>query len=249
MSRLLIDIGNSSVKAAVMADGELRGHVCAAALSASLLEPLLDEWHPASVGLSVVGNPKDLHLLPRHLPTTRVSAAGPLPIAIDYLTPATLGADRIAAAACAHKLAGGEACVVIDAGTCITVDLVDEKAVFRGGAIMPGLDMKFRALHNFTANLPLLSVETILSSPDMLSPDNLLGRSTSQSLQVGVVAATRMALKAMVECHKDRHPRLQVLLTGGYGELFSDAFGVATRYEPNLVLLGIDEIMNYETEN
>ena len=254
------------MKAAVTSSGELCDCVSAPELTASLLQPLLAKWHPSAIGLSVVSSPRGLDLLPVELPVLRVNAACPLPITIDYLTPDTLGADRIAAAVGAYKLANGKPCVVIDAGTCITVDLVDENATFCGGAIMPGLDMNFRALHTFTANLPLLSVRELKRTcsseteigkqgkntfknhrelnTGMTDLDNIAGRSTAQSLQAGVVAATRMALRGMVERHRCRCGELCVMLTGGGGGLFVDVFDVPSYYEPNLVLRGIDEIMN-----
>ena len=86
-----------------------------------------------------------------------LSSETPLPIHLDYKTPQTLGPDRIAAACGAWSLHRGEACLVIDAGTCITVDFVDGGGTYHGGAIMPGLRMNLQALHTFTAKLPLIT--------------------------------------------------------------------------------------------
>lgn len=157
---------------------------------------------------------------------------GRLPIDIDYATPQTLGPDRVAAACGAWKISGGKACVVIDAGTCITIDYLDASGTYRGGAILPGISMKFRALHTFTAKLPLLEErgETIVT-----------GRDTRQSIMAGVLTATHYAVEGFVNHYRQLSPDVQVIVTGG------DARQVAVegcRIEPQLVMWGMREVGN-----
>ena len=95
-----------------------------------------------------------------------------LPITIDYDTPETLGMDRVAAAVGARVLSSSkDPLLVVDAGSCITIDLLDQNDVYRGGAIAPGLRMRFRALHEFTAALPLVDSDEQYTS--------LAGRNTT----------------------------------------------------------------------
>ena len=155
---------------------------------------------------------------------------GRLPIGIDYATPQTLGPDRVAAACGAWIISGGKACVVIDAGTCITIDYLDASGTYRGGAILPGISMKFRALHTFTAKLPLLEErgETIVT-----------GRDTRQSIMAGVLTATHYAVEGFVNHYRQLSPDVQVIVTGG------DARQVAVegcRIEPQLVMWGMREV-------
>ena len=170
----------------------------------------------------------------------RLTSTTPLPIALDYATPETLGPDRIAAACGAQKI-GKEGCpkVIVDAGTCITIDYLDAEGVYRGGAILPGIEMKFRALHTFTAKLPLL--ENIGGEEECV-----VGRSTRESMTAGVLTATRYEVEGFVRHYRQRDSRVQVLLTGGdAGRLWG---GGLLRVgdplmEPHLVMIGLNEVI------
>ena len=146
---LAIDIGNTRIKWALFQDDTLRGlHSMSADEIASLepspLCPLLavlppELQNPDHIILCATGQiPWQLLNLSENK-VHRLSASSQLPIRLDYLTPETLGPDRIAAACGAQKLFCGSPCVIIDAGTCITVDYLDSTATYRGGAIMPGI--------------------------------------------------------------------------------------------------------------
>ena len=170
----------------------------------------------------------------------RLTATMPLPIALDYATPETLGPDRIAAACGAQKIGKeGYPKVIVDAGTCITIDYLDAEGVYRGGAILPGIEMKFRALHTFTAKLPLL--ENIGGEEECV-----VGRSTRESMTAGVLTATRYEVEGFVRHYRQRDSRVQVLLTGGdAGRLWG---GGLLRVgdplmEPHLVMIGLNEVI------
>ena len=137
-----------------------------------------------------------------------LTAETPLPIRLDYKTPQTLGPDRIAAACGAWSLHKGEACLVIDAGTCITVDFLSANGVYHGGAIMPGLDMSLNAMHDRTARLPLVSLDGVDRAP-------ALGRSTEECILAGTLGATMLALAGYVALYREKCGNLNVLLTGG----------------------------------
>ncbi len=168
-----------------------------------------------------------------------LNATTPLPIKFDYKTPATLGADRIADACGAWALHKGEASLVIDAGTCITVDFVDGSGVYHGGAIMPGLKMSLQALNTFTAKLPLVDIDNVKRAP-------VLGRSTEESILAGTLGATMLALAGYVALYREKAPRLHVLLTGGDAQRLVDAGATGWELVPQLTLTGLNEIMNYD---
>lgn len=172
----------------------------------------------------------------RNLADAQVTMLGPdtrLPITIEYSTPRTLGTDRVAAACGARKVCGGKGCVVIDAGTCITVDYIDSKGVYHGGAILPGLSMKFKSLHTFTAQLPLIED----ARPEEVV---LTGRSTRDSIVAGVLTATRFEIDGFVRQYKDLDSEVQVLLTGGDAHIIG-----GYDIEPQLVMIGLNEIIIY----
>ena len=170
-----------------------------------------------------------------------IACRRPLPIVLDYATPHTLGPDRVAAACGAWQMAAGSPCVIIDAGTCITIDYLDASGVYRGGAIMPGILMKFRALHTFTAKLPLLErVEDCRVAT---------GRTTEESIAAGVLTATVFAVEGFVRHYRDAAPRVQLLLTGGDAGWLAAALerdGLPCRVEPHLVMTGMNAILNSE---
>lgn len=175
-----------------------------------------------------------------------LSASTPLPITLDYATPATLGPDRIAAACGAWSLFPNSASLIIDAGTCITIDYLDASGVYRGGAILPGIEMKFRALHTFTAKLPLIDN---METPAECAP---LGRTTAESMAAGVLAATRYEVEGFVSHYRRMSPRLNVILTGGAAPQLATLCHTSDNgwsTEPNLVMIGLNEIEEYKIKD
>ena len=177
-----------------------------------------------------------------NFPFSIFNSSMPLPIKLDYKTPETLGADRVADACGAASLHPGEACLVIDAGTCITVDFIDAKGVYHGGAIMPGLKMNLQALHTFTAKLPLIDLEGVEKAP-------VLGRSTEESILAGTLGATLLALAGYVALYKEKAPGLRVLLTGGDAERLMASGANGWEHVPHLTLIGLNEILILKNEN
>ena len=221
--QLAIDIGNTAVKWGVFEGRTLLE--CGHGMPTELL------GHAAHTLLCASGEvPSALAAVPR------LSAATPLPIRLDYKTPATLGADRIAAACGAWALHPGEATLVVDCGTCITLEFVSADGTYHGGAIMPGLGMKLQALHTFTAKLPLLEVASVQKAP-------VLGRSTEECILAGTLGAAQMAVAAYVATLKGLAPDLRVVATGGDAERIVPPGSEGREHEPHLTLIGLNEIM------
>lgn len=227
---LTIDKGNSRTKWALF-EGDRLMHMSG------------EEGLPnVAVEAAIVCATGRLNISELHLPTDNVvvlSSKTRLPIVLDYATPETLGPDRIAAACGAHKLCGSKGCVIVDAGTCITVDYIDSSGTYRGGAILPGIGIKFRALHTFTTKLPLLTSVNATSG-------FVTGRSTQESMEAGVLTATRYAVEGFVTHYRKRQPDAQVLLTGGdadwvWGEGLLRVQDCMR--EPYLVMIGLNEIL------
>jgi len=133
----------------------------------------------------------------------------PIPLKMDYDTPQTLGMDRVAAAVGAWILFPDTHLLVIDSGTCITYDLVTADGTFRGGIISPGLDMRYRAMHDYTGGLPRLQAGEAL-------PDQLVGKSTEYCMRIGVEQGLKLEVEGHLESFNKKYDRLQVVMTGGW---------------------------------
>ena len=221
---LTLDIGNTAVKW-----GTFEGRVltdCGYGMPDKLLRKA-DHTLACTSGKS-----------PEGVDIQRLTTEMPLPIQLNYKTPQTLGADRVADACGAVSLHPGEPCLVIDAGTCITVDFVDAKGVYHGGAIMPGLKMSLQALNTFTDKLPLIEIESVEKAP-------VLGRTTEESILAGTLGATLLALAGYVTLYKEKAPGLRVLLTGGDAERLMASGANGWEHVPHLTLIGLNEILIY----
>lgn len=151
----------------------------------------------------------------------------PIPIETDYRTPETLGSDRLAAAIGAFSEAPGHNILIIDAGSAITIDFIDSKGIFRGGNISPGIKMRLRALHNFTARLPFV---------DKDGETPAIGYDTKTAIRSGVIHGICHEIDGYIKEFKHNFPDLLVFLTGGdektlinkiKSDIFADRFLVA----------------------
>lgn len=158
-----------------------------------------------------------------------------LPIKINYDTPHSLGKDRIAGAVAANDLYPNKNVLIIDAGTSITYDLVSSENAFEGGAISLGLKMRFQALHNYTAQLPLIT--------DFSTETPLTGKSTQQCMMSGVINGIKAEIKALIEKYQSQFPDLIILVTGGDAFLFETNLKNNIFAQPNLVMHGLNKIL------
>jgi type III pantothenate kinase len=157
----------------------------------------------------------------------------PLPLALDDAS--TVGQDRVLCALAAYSRAE-QACVVIDAGTAITVDFVDGEGVFQGGVIAPGLAMMLRALHEQTAALPRVDVE----QPDPARGP--FGKDTRHAMLLGVLSAARGLVREAVERYAETYQAYpQIVATGGDAAMLFEADGLVEHIVPDLQLMGIME--------
>lgn len=161
----------------------------------------------------------------------------PVPIQNGYDTPLTLGADRLAAAVGAAALCSGEPCLILDLGTCVTADFVSASNTFEGGLIAPGLRMRLRAMHTFTARLPLPEVP----GSDAWPP--LTARNTHDALLSGAMNGMALELAGIIEQYTNQHPALRVIVCGGDGPLFVNRLKPGIFAVPDLVLLGLNQIL------
>lgn len=244
MSHLIFDIGNTRTKLAVINDGKLLCVIAVDTLDSAKVASLCHRYRVDAAIASVVGRQPDFaSLLPDSIigHFHQLTCRSLLPIALDYETPETLGMDRVAAAVGARQLSGShDPLLVVDAGSCITVDLIDQDDVFRGGAISPGLQMRFRALHDYTAALPLVEHR----SNDIQSfAAPLSGRNTRDSILSGVMNAAVFEIQGFIQSYQRSFQSLKLFLTGGDADFFAERLFFPKFANPNLVYVGLDKIL------
>lgn len=163
----------------------------------------------------------------------RFGTSLPVPIATNLAEPGKVGQDRLLAALGAFATVQ-QACIVVDAGTALTVDFIDGTGVFHGGAIIPGGQMMLDALHANTGALPEL---TLADMPDPLEP---FGTSTENAMFLGVRAAVRGSVRYLAERYADYYDAYpQIIATGGDAKLLLSGDELIEHLVPDLVLRGI----------
>jgi type III pantothenate kinase len=163
-----------------------------------------------------------------------------LPFVNDYATPATLGIDRLCNAAALSKKEGRGAKLSIDIGTCIKFDFLSGDNHYLGGSISPGLKMRFLALHQQTANLPLIETN---KNP------LLIGQTTAESIQSGVQNGILAEVFGMIGQYEDQFPDLTVYFTGGDLQNFDFPQKNNIFVDENLTIKGISEIYQLNASN
>ena len=126
--------------------------------------------------------------------------------------------------------------LVIDAGTCITYDMVNGYGEYLGGAISPGLHMRYEALHNQTSKLPLLTSE---------EPIDIIGNSTESSIHSGVVNGISAEIDGVIDQYKMRFKDLTVILTGGDAQFLSKRLKNTIFADSKFLLRGLNYLLEY----
>ena len=239
---LTIDIGNSRIKLGIFKNGQIVEKLVWESLRLEDLIQLTTNQKVENIIFSNVGKhlPQEvLDFLGTQFRLYELSTRTPLPIQNAYQTPETLGKDRIAAIVGAFELYPNKHCLVIDAGTCITYDLLRADGVFLGGNIAPGLDMRLKAMHTFTAKLPL--VERALAQTN-------IGYDTKSALQIGACKGMLLEIEGFIQLLSSEWGEINVILTGGDADFFVKNLKSQIFVNPNLVLYGLNKILNYNVQ-
>ncbi|MEM6841082.1 MAG: type III pantothenate kinase [Bacteroidota bacterium] len=239
---LAIDIGNTTAKVGWFRQNQLED--VQSALNPEELAAYIQKRPPARAILSSVASTITpwQKVIPANCPTKVLSSTTPLPFQSDYRTPTTLGTDRIAAVAGAYTHFPHRNVLVIDAGTCVTYDLLTEQGLYLGGMISPGLQMRWRAMHTFTARLPLVAVD----SPEAARKTSLIGKSTEESLKSGGLMGMAAEIDQIIRRYADKFAALQVVTCGGDMKYLQPWVLAEHAYVPELVLIGLNSIMQHE---
>jgi type III pantothenate kinase len=235
---LAIDIGNNQTKVGVFEGEKIIQYQNYARLTVQDIKALIETY---KIEQSIIAEVSYYDaaiddVLRASSKFVKLTSKTPVPIKNLYLAPETLGKDRIALAVAADDLFPNQNVLAIDAGTCITYEFINSNKEYLGGSISPGLSMRFKALHNFTAQLPLLKKDNI---------DYLIGKNTEQSILSGVVNGTSGEMNYIIESYEKLYHELTVLLTGGDAPFFETRLNYKIFAVPNLVLRGLNKILSY----
>ncbi len=242
--KLIIDIGNTQTKTALYKKGELVYINKTVKTPKYIVEKALEKGVVSSCIISTVKNDdKTLqNLLEKNdIKTLMLRADTPVPFTNLYKTPETLGKDRLALAARAVRLFPNKNTLIIDAGTSITYDYINNQNEYLGGGISPGLQMRFKALHTFTDKLPLISVENNISPI-------LIGETTREAILSGVINGIIAEIDGIIDAYKQKFSDLNIVLSGGDYKYFDKRLKNSIFARSNFVLEGLLEILNFNEE-
>jgi type III pantothenate kinase len=231
---LIIDFGNTATKAATFRDDSLVEFISNTTLSE--LQERTTNFNFDHIFISTVSVSRERIAQGFDQEVIFLTHETPVPFNNTYETRETLGLDRIAAVAGSTLYSEGENCLIIDIGTCITYDFINSERDYLGGSISPGLQMRFRALHELTAGLPL--VEFNPESP-------FIGKSTHGSISSGVLYGMEGEIQGMINRYTADFGNLKTILCGGGADFFENRLKGAIFAAPELVLRGLNRILLY----
>lgn len=233
---LCIDIGNTNAKVGFFKGDELIKEL--SHLTDRGLLDILKEQKPDNVLIGSVrkGIGKIVEKSTKMANTILLDYKTHVPIHSLYASPNTLGVDRLASVVGAGFLYRNKNCLVIDIGTCITYDLVDKTLTYHGGGISPGVDMKLKAMHKFTSGLPVVASK---GYPE------LIGKTTKECMVSGVVNGTIAELEGIIGRYQQFFDDLTIIFCGGGAKFFESKIKDHIFAVPNLVLIGLNQILRY----
>ncbi len=237
---LVIDVGNTLIKLGVFDNQTLKlEKTCVENEFLITLEEIVQAFPKLKQCIvSSVANlsEKQLLFLKQQFDVLIIDHTTEIPFINKYTTPKTLGIDRIALVSAAVKQYAEKNVLIIDAGTCITYDFLNSENEYLGGAISPGIAMRYKALNTFTSKLPLLEATL---------PKSLIGNSTETSINSGVVIGVLNEIDGFINEYRKDNDNLTVILTGGDAHFLRDSIKNDIFANSNFLLEGLNRILEY----
>jgi type III pantothenate kinase len=235
--KLIIDIGNTTTKLALFDGKELNKYKVVDSLTLKNVQQFILLNKVSSAILSSVKNiSKEFYEVINEFNAMVLSENTSLPIENNYATPSSLGNDRLAAVVGASFLYPKNDILVFDSGTCLTVDFINSSNQYIGGRISPGIEMRYKSLHTFTDKLPLIK-----SARNAL----VIGNDTKTSIISGVQQGILAEVKIIISEYKSKNTDTVFVFTGGDSFYFEKELKNSIFANPNLVLIGLNEILDY----
>ena len=240
---LIVDVGNTFVKFAVFKDSLLI-HKISFKLKAFKEQYKLTRQDFPELKSSIISSvgrlsKTQIDIINDDLEVLELNHKTNLAFQNLYKTKTTLGVDRIALASASVNQYPDDNVLIIDAGTCITYDFVTDKNEYLGGAISPGIRLRYEALHNLTANLPLLEKN---------QPKTITGNTTESSIHSGVVIGAVKEIDGVIDQYKEKYQDLTVILTGGDAKFLSNQLKNSIFANSNFLLEGLNFILEFNSK-
>ncbi|RMB59217.1 type III pantothenate kinase [Dokdonia sinensis] len=240
--QLIIDVGNTKVKLAIFKEATLKEkrEVVLEHFTQGVID-LVKSYPVTKAIISSVGRLTELQCrsVQNRFPTIILNHKTSVPFINEYDTPETLGVDRIGLISAFAKAYPGKNGLIIDAGTCITYDFITSRGVYKGGAISPGIRLRYTSLHSLTANLPLLETRV---------PKSFIGTSTESSMHSGVVNGVVQEINGVIAQYKEEYGHVHVILTGGDAQILSERLKNSIFAHSNFLLEGLNYILNISND-
>ena len=238
---ICFDFGNTRKKAAVFKDAEIKEVIVLPDDSVDTIQSLIDRLQPSKSILSSVidHNIAIEELLKTKTKFHKLNHLSKIPITTPVGKPQTIGADRLALASAAVHFYPTTNNLVIGMGTCVTYNFINKYHEFIGGAISPGMEMRFRSLNQYTAKLPLIEADSNVP---------LIGYDTSTNILTGVVLGMAKEMDGFIDAYKEKYRNFNVLLTGGDIVYLASHLKSKIFADPDLIFKGlyaISELNNY----
>lgn len=235
---LIVDAGNSFVKTAVFQESKLLQKNVGVKSELEINLKKIYSEHPSieKIIFSNVSHPVYYEKLVPGTDFLVLDAATKLPFHNLYATPETLGNDRKALAAAASKYYPHKDVLIIDAGTCVTFDFKNKNNEYLGGAISPGLYMRYKALNTFTTNLPLIAPSEHVE---------LIGDSTKNSIHSGVIFGMQKEIEGVIAAYQAIYKDLTIIFTGGDAQILSVNLKNGIFANSNFLLEGLNYILEF----
>lgn len=241
---LAIDIGNTRIKSAIFDHNNMIEHFWFEhAEFKSGLQHILKKYPQCKD--TIVANvgrfePEEFRKINPMMRWHFLTHQSVFPFQNHYATPKTLGIDRMVLSAGAVLQFPNTNRLVIDAGTCITYDFINNKDQYLGGAISPGIRLRYEVLHQHTAKLPLLSP---------LPPESFIGNSTAESIHSGVIFGVLHEIDGFIEQYKATNENITIILTGGDSEFLAKRLKNTIFAPPSFLLESMNQIFQYQSTN
>jgi type III pantothenate kinase len=239
---LILDIGNTLVKLAVYKKKRLLyktsfplGELVEVYRNTKKSYPELSAVIISSVGRMPKSN---IAVIKEDLRVLELNHLTKVPFNNLYASPKTLGVDRVALVSASVDQFPNKNVLIIDAGTCVTYDFINQNNDYLGGAISPGLRLRYKSLNTLTANLPLLETK---------QPLNIIGDSTASSIHSGVVYGLVKEIDGLIDHYRSQYQDLTVILTGGDAEFLSNQLKNSIFASPNFLLEGLNFILDFNS--
>jgi len=240
--KLVLDFGNTLQKIAIFDTNQMVEMRAFKKITLKKIQNIILDYPIKSAILSsVIDYPINIKtFLEENFVFIEFTEKTPIPLINNYASPQSLGKDRLAAAIAGNQIFPNQNVLVVIAGTCITYEFINKNGQYEGGAISPGISMRFKALHTFTHKLPLVEKKKEVT---------IIGNTTENSILSGVINGILFEVKGITDKYTDDYKNIKIILSGGDMKYFDKILKNSIFAVSNIVLIGLNIILDFNAKN